>query len=299
MQLVIEALAKFDFSSVTNSRRIFHGRGGCFSELDWCCIDYFAPVIFVTLFAKPPQEFISRLQNFYQNDAIRGRIAILLQHRYLPQVQLELVAGELPQQCFARRKDLRFTLDFAQKNCGYFLDMEPGRKWLEEHAKGKKVLNLFSYTCAFSVVASFAGADSVVNVDMSKNALSRGRENHRVNDISTKNIQFLPLNILKSWSRIRKNGPYDIVIIDPPSYQKGSFIAERDYRKIISRLPEFINKRAKVLACLNAPELNYDFLTEQFSNLDDRSVISDVLQPSSDFPNRQPERGLKLMTVSF
>ncbi len=109
--------------------------------------------------------------------------------------------------------------------------MKKGRQFVYENAKDKKVLNLFSYTCSFSVCASKGEAKEIVNIDMAKNALNTGRLNHQKNNLDTKNVKFLPHNILKSWGKIKKSGPYDIIIIDPPSFQKGSFAATKDYEK--------------------------------------------------------------------
>jgi 23S rRNA (cytosine1962-C5)-methyltransferase len=49
---------------------------------------------------------------------------------------------------------------------------------------------------------------------MSKSSLSVGRENHRINQLSTKNVSFMPYNILKSWGRLTKAGPFDLIVID-------------------------------------------------------------------------------------
>ena len=102
---------------------------------------------------------------------------------------------------------------------------------------------------------------------MSKSSLTIGRENHHLNNLDTKKVKFLPYNILKSWSRIRKEGPYDIIIIDPPTLQKGSFEATKDYEKIIKRLGELSADECTVLSCLNSPELDTTFIKNIFSSL--------------------------------
>ena len=86
------------------------------------------------------------------------------------------------------------------------------------------VLNLFAYTCAFSVVALQAGARLVVNVDMGQGTMATGQQNHQINGI-TAGASFLVHDIFKAWGKINRSGPYGLVIVDPPSYQKGSFIA--------------------------------------------------------------------------
>jgi 23S rRNA (cytosine1962-C5)-methyltransferase len=157
------------------------------------------------------------------------------------------------------------------------------------------VLNLFAYTCAFSVVAIAAGAEKVVNVDMSSAALNLGRANHQLNNLAKSKSEFVAENILKSWSRVKKPGPYDLVIIDPPSYQKGSFIAEKDYAKVIRRLPELMPAGGLVLACLNAPELSEGFLKQQFVEQCPHAEFIERVKPHADFPDIDPEQQLKLL----
>ena len=70
------------------------------------------------------------------------------------------------------------------------------------------------------------------------------------------------MDILKSFSRIRKHGPYDLLICDPPSLQKGSVDIERDYRKIVRRVPRFMVPGGQLLLCLNSPDLGEEFLLE-------------------------------------
>ncbi|MGD9655608.1 MAG: class I SAM-dependent methyltransferase, partial [Sulfuricurvum sp.] len=152
---------------------------------------------------------------------------------------------------------------------------------------------LFSYTCSFSVVAIAGGATAVANVDMNKNVLSMGRENHRLNGLDTKNVEFMPYNILKSWSRIRKNGPYDLIIIDPPSFQKGSFAATSDYAKIIRRLHEFAAEECIVLSALNAPELDSEFIKNLFRENAPEFRYIERLENLESFPEIEEERSLK------
>jgi 23S rRNA (cytosine1962-C5)-methyltransferase len=177
--------------------------------------------------------------------------------------------------------------------------MEAGRIWLEQHAVDKRVLNLFAYTCAFSVVAIAAGAEKVVNVDMSSAALNIGRANHQLNNLAKNKSEYVAENILKSWSRVKKPGPYDLAIIDPPSYQKGSFIAEKDYGKVIRRLPELMPGGGLVLACLNAPELSEGFLRQQFIDQCPQAEFVERVKPHADFPDIDLEQQLKLLVYKI
>jgi len=300
MQIIVDRLAllaeKIRTATDIDSHRVFHGRGRCYAGLEFVTVDYFQPVILITLFVAPPaawlEQFILQIQPLFNSK----HTVLLVQHRYLPQAPSELISGELPEVIYARRRGSLFNLHLAQQqNSGFFLDMEPGRLWLEQYASNRRVLNLFAYTCTFSVVAIAAGAEKVVNVDMSSPALNLGRANHQLNGLAKNKSEFVAENILKSWSRVKKPGPYDLVIIDPPSYQKGSFIAEKDYAKVIRRLPELMPEGGLVLACLNAPELSEGFLKQQFNEQCPQAVFIERLQPHADFPDVDPEQQLKLL----
>ena len=73
---------------------------------------------------------------------------------------------------------------FAGFSTGLFLDQRENRKWLSERSQQKRVLNLFAYTCAFSVACASKGARTT-SVDLSKKYLEWGRKNFDVNQMST------------------------------------------------------------------------------------------------------------------
>lgn len=300
MNVIIEHLErlseKIRLQELIDSYRVFHGRGQTFPGLEFVTVDFFQPVILVTLFAEPPESFLVNLVARSRGLFDEKKTSFLVQHRYMSGAPSELMWGMLPELPIARRGKLEFSLHLAQQqNSGFFLDMEPGRAWVEQHAQGKRILNLFAYTCAFSVVAVAANAQLVVNVDMSSAALNLGRSNHQRNGLDKASSEFLAENILKSWGRIKRRGPYDVVIIDPPSYQKGSFIAEKDYVKVIRRLPELMPNGGLVLACLNAPELSEAFLRQVFADGCLEAIFVERLKPHVDFPDIDPEQQLKLL----
>jgi 23S rRNA (cytosine1962-C5)-methyltransferase len=283
-----------------DSYRVFHGRGQCFPGLEFICIDFFHPILLITCYSAPPEGWLEELMRRAGDYLSPGITGVLLQRRYQQGAPTEILWGQLPDELYAQRGDLRFHLPIAQQqNTGFFLDMEPGRRWLEQQAAGKRVLNLFAYTCAFSVVAVASGAAQVVNVDMSSRALQLGRFNHQLNRLEATASVFLAENILKSWGRIKRRGPYDLVIIDPPSYQPGSFIAAKDYARVVRRLPELMPDGGLVLACLNAPELRLEFLTTVFAEQCPNCQLLQRLEPHADFPDINPDQQLKLLVFEY
>ena len=285
-------------TSLTNQRsdcgRIFHGRGHCFPGYEDILIDSYPPVVLITLFAEYPTELIESISQEIKESSPQVN-CLVLQRRFLPRAPYEVLWGELPDNFLVTEDDLKFKINFIDgtQNSGLFLDMIEGRRWLKNNSAGKRVLNLFSYTCALSVAALKAGADHVVNIDLSRASLNTGRENHRLNELDTSKVEFFALDILKSWSRLRKKGPYELIIIDPPSFQKGSFAATKDYRKIIRRLHEFAAPKATILAALNSPELDSQFLKDIFSEECPQAKFIERLPCAESFPEKHPESNLK------
>jgi len=274
--------------------RLFHGRGNTYEGYRFLTVDSVDKVLFAVLFDSDEEEeaIVSMLRDFYTYEGKWK--ALIIQQRYLPSAPSTIIEGTLPKETYAIENNLKYHVNFqSAQNIGFFPDMKLGREFVRDNAHGKKILNLFSYTCSFSVVAIHAGAQSVVNVDMNKNVLSIGRENHRLNALDTKKVEFMPYNILKSWSRIRKNGPYDLIIIDPPSFQKGSFAATSDYEKIIRRLHEFAAEECIVLSALNAPELESEFIKALFRDNAPEFQYIERLENLKSFPEIEEERSLK------
>ncbi|MGB1092550.1 MAG: class I SAM-dependent methyltransferase [Oceanobacter sp.] len=244
------------------AERLFHGRGKRYPGFEQVTIDWLPPVVLICLYKEVSPTLVEELVELVQTRVSKAK-TIAVQCRYLPSAPYEIRWGDpLPEKLLIEESGLRYELNFAQQNSGLFFDMANGRNWVREHSGGRNVLNLFAYTCGFSVAARAGGARQVVNVDLSKRALSIGRENHRHNGHSLEGIYFEGVDIFRSWGRLKKRGPYDLLICDPPTFQKGSVDIRKDYPKILRRLPELLNPGADLLLCLNAPDLGESFLKE-------------------------------------
>lgn len=274
------------------SRRLFHGRGHCFPGYEDLLIDWFAPVVLISLYGARDDAWLEQLVDFLR-DQIPFAEAILVQERFLSNAPVRTLYGEQPDRIDAVENGLRFRLRLGEaQNIGFFPDMRCGRELVTTLAAGKRVLNLFSYSCSFSVAALFGGADQVVNVDMNRGALELGRLNHQLNSIELRRAGFLSLDILRSFKRLQQLGPFDLVVCDPPAYQGRSFKAERDWPKFLRRLPELTADSFDLIACLNGPHLPPDFLQNLVQEIRPELDLVDSFQPAADFPERQSERGV-------
>jgi len=159
---------------------------------------------------------------------------------------------------------------------------------------GLNVLNLFAYTCAFSVAALAGGASQVVNVDMASGALNIGRDNHRLNGLG-EGASFLAHDIFNSWGKIGRSGPYDLIVLDPPSYQKGSFVATKDYARLMRRLPDLLAPGGHAMLCLNTPKLGAAFLMDPMQELAPSLAFVERLPNPTAFADVSEDRALKVL----
>jgi 23S rRNA (cytosine1962-C5)-methyltransferase len=280
--------------------RLFHGRGRRFPGYEHLSIDYFHPVVLITLFSAVEEPWLQALvAQVRAAVAAEGVGAIALQERYSEGAPLQLLWGELPHKLTALEAGLRYGIQLGgRQNLGFFLDMAVARQWLSERAPRKRILNLCAYTCAFSVVARAAGATQVVNLDMSASALRQGQQNHQRNGILD-GAQFLSHDLFKSWGKLRRLGPFDLIVVDPPSRQPGSFVADRDYRRVLQKLPELCTPEAELLLCLNSPHLQTDFLREAVASHAPQLEFQQRLPNPPGFIDENPELSLKVLSYRF
>jgi 23S rRNA (cytosine1962-C5)-methyltransferase len=280
-------------------QRLFHGRGHAYPGLAHVNVDWLSPVILITLYQQVEEQWLSE-QVSKLKALIPECTSIQVQHRYEKFAPTEVLWGEPIIHTVVEESELKFNVEFGKsQNTGLFLDMRNGREWVTQHSKNRNVLNLFSYTCPFSVAAIAGGAKQVVNVDVSKSSLSKGRENHRLNKQDTTKIKFEGVDIFKSYGRLKKYGPYELMICDPPSFQKGSVDIERDYSKIIRRIPQLMQKGGELLLCLNSPDLDEEFLKGEVGReCPDCQFIEKIASPEV-FKEAHEGKGLKVLLFRY
>jgi len=296
-EVVVErCVARYESDSA-NAARLFHGRGHFYPGYEDITVDLFPPYLVVGSFADDGLGVDSLADLLVTRLDVEG---ICVQERHGRRTQTRIANGVVPDRLLVKEDGLNFYVrPMRNQNVGLFLDMAPARRLVRERANGQRVLNLFAYTCAFSVAAIAGGARSVVNNDMSRSALEWGSENHRANNHDLRVINMLPHNLFKSWRKVRQLGPYEIVVIDPPTNQRGSFVAEKQYGQILKRIPEFTEPGGYVIACLNSPFLNTDFLPSQMARWCPQCTWLDYLPVSDDFPDSYPDRALKVALFRF
>jgi 23S rRNA (cytosine1962-C5)-methyltransferase len=292
MQALLDTIAQA--TPGQDACRLFHGRGGLHPGCEHLSLDWFAPVWLLTSFQPLSEAEIQTVQAALAQRPEPLNLVVQIRQSGQGGSDTRLVCGEVPQPHVVTEQGARYRLHVLKgQNHGLFLDMACGRQWLREQAQGQRVLNLFAYTCAFSVAALQGGAAEVVNVDMAAGALAIGQQNHQLNDLN--GARFLAHDLFKSWGKIKRMGPYDLVVADPPSYQKGSFVAHKDYARVVRRLPELLAPGGQALLCLNAPELPSRFLQELVAQEATQLPFVRRLDNPAVFADADPERSLKVM----
>ena len=280
--------------------RIFHGRGHSVTELSHINLDFYPPALFLVSYQEIENDELTQLTDtiwqWTQEHVPELINTLVYQQRSGINTRNTLIYGELPQEHVVTENSIKFKVDLlSRQNTGIFPDMRRGREFVQANSNNAKVLNLFSYTCGFSVAAMQGGADQVINMDMNKGVLRTGKQNHQLNGF-THGVSFYPHDILKSFGKLKKSAPYELIIVDPPSFQKGSFILTKDYQKILRRLPELLNENTQLLLCANSPELSEqafkDLITEHT-----QGAISFVerLAPTDGFVEVDSDRSLKAL----
>ncbi len=237
--------------------RVVHGEA---DGLPGFTVDKYGDYLVVHQFTEALSGLVPSLQAALV--AVWAPRAIYLQQRYRPQTgegvrgPAQLIHGEAaPVEVVVEESGLRFAVDpTAPLGTGLFLDLRAGRRAVARHAAGRRVLNLFSYTGAFSLYAAHAGAREVVSVDLASRAHARARRNLELNGLTEAGHEFIVGDAAKVMAKMEeRHRRFDLVIIDPPSFAQAKghvFVAQKDYRDLVTAALALVD-RGGLLACAN------------------------------------------------
>ncbi len=187
--------------------------------------------------------------------------------RFLPRQNAERVspvlawgAPSLPLEMVVTERGVRYGIDFgAGYSAGLFIDQRANRAYVRARAP-KRLLNTFSYTCSFSLVAALGGAQTV-SVDLSKKSLDRGRANFALNGLSTDGHRFIADDVLDVLPRlVRRGDQFDAIILDPPTFSRGNkgrrWQVEEQIGTLLHAALELAAPGASVLISTNCTKLD-------------------------------------------
>lgn len=180
-----------------------------------------------------------------------------------------LLAGSAaPQRLEVRENGLNFLVSLEQGlNSGLFLDQRRNRADLMKRVEGKRVLNLFSYTGAFSVTAAASGAALVTSVDASPGYTEWARANFGLNRINPKRHEFIVGDCLTVLGELQKGKKlYDLILMDPPSFSttaRNRFTTRGGTSDLVAAALPLLNDGGLLIASSNHQKVDLaDYLKE-------------------------------------
>lgn len=189
------------------------------------------------------------------------------------------VAGEVVSEPFTVQENgLRYVIDFAAGySQGLFLDQRDNRLRARQRSRpAGEVLNLFAYTCGFSVCAA-AGRAHAVSVDLSRPALDWGRRNFEANGIDPAGHEFIAGEAADWLRRFRKKGrTFDTIVLDPPTFSRDKrgkvFRVERDFGALSGAAMALLRPGGALLCTTNQRSLS-------------RAGFADLIRGGADDPD--------------
>lgn len=181
----------------------------------------------------------------------------------------QLLTGKpAPEPLQVRENGLDFQVSLERGlNTGLFLDQRQNRRDLMARIDGKKFLNLFSYTGAFSVAAAAAGATLVTSVDASPGYMELARTNFAINRLNPKRHEFLIgdcFTVLDDLARQQKS--YDVILMDPPSFSttsKSRFTTRGGTSELVASALKLLKSGGLLIASSNHQKVDLaDYLKE-------------------------------------
>jgi len=153
-------------------------------------------------------------------DIAETSVVLKLRQRQKGLQQYEKLEGELSEDFVVEESGLKFWVNLgAYLDTGLFLDHRNTRKRVMEEAKGKRFLNLFSYTGSFSVYAAAGGATHTTTVDMSNTYLEWAERNFALNGMDPIRHQRVRADVFEFLSdALSETIRYDLIVMDPPSF---------------------------------------------------------------------------------
>jgi 23S rRNA (cytosine1962-C5)-methyltransferase len=220
--------------------RIVHTEG---DGLPGVTVDKYGEHLVVHLYTQAIEPFCGALYDALE--AIYKPKSIYEQRRYKPQTgegprePAQLARGAVaPVEVEVEENGIRFVVDVtAPLGTGLFLDLREGRQSVARHAPGRRLLNLFSYTGAFSVYGAKAGARELVSVDLAPKAHARARRNLSANGLDEAKHEFIAGDAFKVLFKMaERQRQFDLIVLDPPSFAQAKgkvFSVQKDYRELV------------------------------------------------------------------
>lgn len=306
-----EKRTSFEKDSLTTAYRLFNGEGDGIGGL---IIDRYADyAVFSwyneTLYQKKA-ELLTAFRTVYP-DIIGAYEKIRFSTKDLPESQF-LYGEQAPEPLLVTENGVQFATYLNEGlMTGIFLDQKEVRgRLVDGFAVGKTVLNMFSYTGAFSVAAAMGGAVATTSVDLAKRSLPKTTEQFEVNHLNLAAQKIIVMDVFDYFKYASRKGlSYDMIILDPPSFarnKKKVFSVAKNYGELVKDSIDILTDKGTLIASTNAANLSLaKYKKMVITALQEKNVrykITDTYQLPADFqvnPNFPEGDYLKVLFIEI
>lgn len=231
--------SRFFNDEETNCFRVFNGEGDGIGGLT---IEYFNEYYVINWYSRGIYKFkeliLGALEQVTQFKGLYEKKRFSREGKYIDED--DFLKGErAPIPLIVKENGVNFPIYLNEgAMVGVFLDQREVRKTIrDKYARGRRVLNTFSYTGAFSVFAALGGARKTSSVDLANRSLAKTVEMFEINNIDPESQEILVEDVFNYFKYAgRKNLEFDMCILDPPSFAQSKnfkFSAEKDYKELL------------------------------------------------------------------
>ncbi|HFK2879751.1 TPA: class I SAM-dependent rRNA methyltransferase [Enterococcus faecalis] len=306
-----EKRTSFEKDSLTTAYRLFNGEG---DGIGGVIIDRYADyAVFSwyneTLYQKKA-ELLTAFRTVYP-DIIGAYEKIRFSTKDLPESQF-LYGEQAPEPLLVTENGVQFATYLNEGlMTGIFLDQKEVRgRLVDGFAVGKTVLNMFSYTGAFSVAAAMGGAVATTSVDLAKRSLPKTTEQFEVNHLNLAAQKIIVMDVFDYFKYASRKGlSYDMIILDPPSFvrnKKKVFSVAKNYGELVKDSIDILTDKGTLIASTNAANLSLaKYQKMVITALQEKNVrykITDTYQLPADFqvnPNFPEGNYLKVLFIEI
>ncbi|NEU30481.1 class I SAM-dependent rRNA methyltransferase [bacterium LRH843] len=309
LQYAFQKRSSFLQSDSTTAFRLFNGEG---DGVGGVTIDYYSGYYVCTWYSEGMYTFRSdiykALESIVSFKGIYEKKRFDLRGQYVEDDDFVMgERGEFP--LLVKENDMTFAVYLNDgPMVGVFLDQRDVRLAIRtRYAKGKDVLNTFSYTGAFSVAAALGGAVKTTSVDLAKRSLPKTIEQFRMNDLDHESQDIIVMDVFDYFKYAKRNSKsFDLVILDPPSFarsKKRTFSSAKDYTSLLQEAIAITNKNGVIVASTNNATFGIDkfhtFIAKAFSRERVKYEIVEQYTLPEDFQTTKSFREGNYLKVVF
>ena len=241
-----------DMSS-TNAYRLVHGEGDLLPGLT---LDHYAGHLVLQIASlgleRQKEGLLALIQEVFAPQSIYERSDLSSRKLEGLAPSSGQLYGQTPEKVEIKENGLRFLADLCKgQKTGFFLDQRDNRSYLAKLSAGKRTLNCYCYSGAFTVYAAKGGAEDSLNIDISAEALALAEQNFKINGL-TPGRHLLERAEVPDKLRKLKGEEFELVILDPPAFAKtrtSIMAAARGYKDINLQALQLLKSGGLLVTC--------------------------------------------------